>query len=223
MAIALAAKTSKYSDSGNTGFTSSAIDTTGANLLILFVVSWDPFTVNPSDSKGNTWQALTRYGPGGTQGYVMAYYAYNPTVGASHTFSWPSNSEDAWPSIFVLAYSGMLAGSGVYDASNGDTNETSNSVTPAGAGELIISGYVTSTAGTPAAAGDFAEEIQQAYSGGVCIGGGVSAQVYAGTSAIEATWTPNTGNRASNIIAFKPAATATALPVFMQQYRQRWL
>ena len=64
---------------------SSAINTTGANLLIMTTVHNDASAETVSDSLGNTWTALT---PKNQFAAVQTtiYYAKNPTVGSSQTF-----------------------------------------------------------------------------------------------------------------------------------------
>ncbi len=66
--------------------TGTPIDTTGANLLIFGVSYLDGSAPTISDSKSNTWTALTATLPS-TSGDIRIYYAKNPTVGAGHTFS----------------------------------------------------------------------------------------------------------------------------------------
>lgn len=83
------------------GGTSSAIDTTGADLLV-FLVSCHIGTPTVSDSKGNTWNALTRSGTGNTAAQI--FYAKNPTVGTGHTFT--ISGTEIYPSVYVQAFSG---------------------------------------------------------------------------------------------------------------------
>jgi hypothetical protein len=67
--------------------TSSAIDTTGANCIVIFVYGVSAVINNASlmsDSKGNTWTLMA--GPGRSNGgvadpSVMVFGVLNPTVG----------------------------------------------------------------------------------------------------------------------------------------------
>lgn len=206
MAATLVAKTSKYNGDGNAGFTTDAINTTGANLLIIVCCSYNASTVTPTDSKSNTWQGLTMYGSGTNR--VKVWYAYSPTVGTGHTFSLPTSSDSSWATYFVLAYSGMVTGSGVYDTINGSsTSNVSGNITPAASGELILSGYTTTNTDTYVADGDFSEEFQQPWENGVQIGGAVATvNPYNSTNAIGCTWTATGASEATVIVAFKISA-----------------
>ena len=83
------------SSTGNNA-TTSAIDTTGATLLVALIVT-DTGGGTMSDSKGNTWTALTAHS-GGTTVTGQLFYVSNPTVGSGHTFtptiSSATNSQD---------------------------------------------------------------------------------------------------------------------------------
>jgi hypothetical protein len=105
MAIALVS--SLTATPGGSGGTTAALDTSGANLLILSVSWYTINTANPStisDSKGNTWTALTRRNsPSGHFAHRL-WYATNPTVGTGHTFT-VTASADQYPAILVYAFS----------------------------------------------------------------------------------------------------------------------
>lgn len=89
---------------GASGGTTSAIDTTGATLLMVGLGWYPGGTPNLTDSKGNTWTRLIQVGVGG--GSVLdTFYVLNPTVGSGHTFS--STSTDS--SIVVAAFSNITA------------------------------------------------------------------------------------------------------------------
>jgi len=105
---------------GQNGGTSASIDSTGATLLTLAVESYTGFPValgNISDSKGNTWQALTART--GLSGHLRIYYAENPTVGSGHTVT--VSRSDSYTGIVFSAWSGA-ATSGVFDVENGASN-----------------------------------------------------------------------------------------------------
>jgi hypothetical protein len=114
--------------------TSSAIDTTGANLLVAAVSSFSAPT-GFSDSKGNTWTALTAASNSNVA--CRIYYSIPGSVGSSHTFTGTGTYRTFW----VGAFSGA-ASSSVFDveASNtgSGTSGTPGSVTPAGNGSLLI-------------------------------------------------------------------------------------
>ncbi len=122
--------------------TSSAIDTTGATLLVLIVVDVDG-GATVSDSYGNTWTALTPYVTPTVQGAVRIHYAADPIVGAGHTFS----ANGGVPAIAVQAHSGVITSS-PFDGENGAaqgngvaTTIATGTVTPTLDGALFITGY----------------------------------------------------------------------------------
>lgn len=119
---------------GNAGGTTSAINTTGANLIVVGVhdVGTNPSSI--SDSASNTW-TLAKAQLGTSVG-VALYYCYNPTTSASHTFS-ESGASD--PSMFVIAFSGAV--SSPLDQTNSGTSSATTvqtgSVTPSQNNEIL--------------------------------------------------------------------------------------
>lgn len=143
MAIALVSSVTLAAGSGGT---TAAIDTTGATLLVLSVASYSANPVSGiSDSKGNTWTALTAR----TQLNVrhQFYFALAPTVGTGHTFTVSAGA-------FVAIGARVLAFSGVTRLQNerGATGTTSplstGSSTPLVNGALILTALGSETAAT---------------------------------------------------------------------------
>jgi len=123
--------------------TTSAIDTTGANFLVVACHYFYTDTMTVSDNKGNSWYPLISYGVSEVAGYVKIFYAYNAIVGTNHTFSCNSQS---FIGITASAYSGVLSTSDPLDTSNGNTITGSNiiqtgGITPSQTGELVISAW----------------------------------------------------------------------------------
>ena len=129
---------------GANGGTSSAINTTGANLIVIAVAfsSYAPGTgIAPTDSKGNTWTGLT-VSPSGGANWVTnrLFYCYGATVGTGHTFSFSHSS--SYSSIAVVAFSNVAsspfdqqsinAGNAAYTSIN------TGSITPSQANTLAI-------------------------------------------------------------------------------------
>lgn len=114
--------------------TTSAIDTTGAALLVAYVpyVNSGSPTVAVSDSKGNTWTALTAQTTGIVTGKM--YYVANPSVGSGHTFTQTNSA----PGV----YSGIVAASFSLVANAAADNSTGSAVA-AGAGTTIQPGSIT--------------------------------------------------------------------------------
>lgn len=110
---------------GASGGTTSSIDTTGANLLIIAVAYRAAGTsLAVSDSKGNTWTALTAYG---ASTGIKLWYCQGGTVGTGHTFTVSGSLINA--SIAAMAFSGSAASPA--DQQNGfDDTSSSNSTSP---------------------------------------------------------------------------------------------
>ena len=82
--------------------TTAAIDTTGANLIVV-VIAVASINTEFTESKnafGAYTEAITNSDADGNT--VRVFYIFNPTVGSGHTFS---NAFD-WQAIAVAAYSG---------------------------------------------------------------------------------------------------------------------
>jgi hypothetical protein len=158
----------------------------------------------PTDSKNNTWTALTPQ-VFGTE-TIGIYYVFNPTVGPGHTFTCNSTNGH----LFISAWSGTLTTSGVFDAQNGfsTTNFLSavqpGSVTPAQTGELLVTSIVTESNDTEAIDSSFKiQDSQYSFSD-------FAAWAYLvdlGSSAVNPTWTPSGATPGAAVIAaFKPGS-----------------
>ena len=101
MAIALISSTSA-SNTADT-VTTGSIETTAATLLVVWLAMDNGGTVSLSDSKSNSWTALTSSVNGSTKSIL--YYCSNPTVGTGHTFTNAGNQN--YSTIYVGAFSGV--------------------------------------------------------------------------------------------------------------------
>jgi hypothetical protein len=124
------------SPDGNT-FTTGSINTTGATLIVIAVSSYSAAGAPTiSDSKGNTWTALTAKVNATAAVRTQLYYCYSPTGGSGHTFT---ATGFCYASIHAFAFSGTT---GTFDVENGTTGGTSpqsaGAITPALNGEVII-------------------------------------------------------------------------------------
>lgn len=125
-----------------TNATSPAIDTTGANLLVVSA-SWSDWTiptVTISDNKGNTWIGLTVYRNFSSSG-TQFFYAKNAIVGAGHTFT-VSSSAASSPTVIVHAFANVDT-TAPFDKVDGLAGGTSGplsggTVTPAVNNSLVI-------------------------------------------------------------------------------------
>lgn len=147
MSIALVVNTKASGNSGGAGPT-SAIDTTGATLLVVNVAHEVASSgVGVTDSKGNTYVALTTYS--GVAGKTTIFYCKAPTVGTGHTFTVSGTS--AYASMEVSAWSGTdqtANADGDNGGSNSGTTVQPGSLLPSQNGSLIIFAGNLSGAGT---------------------------------------------------------------------------
>ena len=200
--MAIAFVTSEQAGAANNA-TTSAIDTSGANFLVAAIADTPVgggFTF--SDSKGNTWQALTSYISTATGARTRIYYAYNATVGSGHTFAVADVSGASYCSICVAAFSGVQTSPNPYNTDVVGVNDYATSSTfPLQAGSVTIAGghlaiSVVSngsfTGGTWASVDSsftIAEHI--ATVGGSHIGGALAYWINGGGStAVNPAWTP---------------------------------
>lgn len=149
MAYALIANTSganTYPIDG-TSATTSAINTTGASLIVAVAVLYSINSLGGqtfTDSNGNTWAALVAQTSANGNTRSVLYYCYAPTVGSGHTFTFSEAGHNIYCSLCVSAWSG--AGSSPFDVENGSktdsaTSLATGSITPSAGKELIITGF----------------------------------------------------------------------------------
>lgn len=129
------------SSSNKDNVTSSSIDTTGSNLIVVHVADYGGTGLGTlSDSKSNTWTPLTGFSQGGGS-TSQIYYCYNPTTDAAQTFTYSGSA--IYPSIQVMAFSNSA--SSPFDVENGNGQNfgstlTTGSVSPSQDNELIVAG-----------------------------------------------------------------------------------
>lgn len=188
--------------------TTSGINTTGANLIILGTGTTGAPVV--TDSNGNTWTGLTAV-DGDFSCRARIFYAFNPTVGAGHTFT--NTLTGQLPSISVLALSGSA--SSPFDQQNGAASGPGNtgqpgSVTPTENDEILI--CITSHFGSDTRSIDsgFSTSDQITYNGfGTGLAMFYKIQTTAGAENPTVSWT-NSGISYPIVIAtFKSGAAVT--------------
>lgn len=146
MTYALVAHTVNSAKETNT---TTAIDTSGADLLVLVVGS---NTANPgtiSDTYGNTWTSLTASNAA-SAARSRIWYCRNPLVGPSHTFTL-TGATNMYGGIAVLAFAGSGTSGSIYDgAENGATGSatttlSTGSVIPSVDNGLLVFGSAYDT------------------------------------------------------------------------------
>jgi lysophospholipase L1-like esterase len=188
--------------------TTSAINTTGATLLVCVAAFNSAASVTISDSKSNTWTALTLQDPGG--GLTVAgliYYVANPTVGTGHTFTITATGNA--PAGAFMAFSGVTTAS-PFDVQNGAntngsvTSLATGSVTPGQNNELVVSGLGLGAANTPSESASFTLVDHLSFVGGTSYGVDSSYKVQTTAAAVNPTWSwASATNAAAMIATFK--------------------
>jgi hypothetical protein len=133
MAYAYISSAGERSSSGS-GFTTGS-STTSGDLIVVTVAEATGTTSTVTDSKSNTYTALTTRAA--ANGQTTIYYCQAPTVGSSHT--WSFTGSFTFPSIAMAWFSGSTTTP--FDQQNGAGGSTSlatGSITPTQDNELII-------------------------------------------------------------------------------------
>lgn len=202
MAIALVS--SVQGTPGQNGNTSSAIDTTGATLLVGCMTGYGiPDSI--SDSKGNTWTGLTNLSAGGI--ITRLWYVANPTVGSGHTFT--SAGGNLYQAMHTAAFSGVLTVS-PFDQENGSgaaaATKQPGSITPSEDNELIVTGFGLDSPGGGDATinGGFTIAQQTQYTVATAAGCALAYLIQTSAAAANPTWTaPSSTNLNAVIASFK--------------------
>ena len=122
------------------GGTSAPIDTTGANLIVIWTSCYGE-APTIGDNKGNAYLSLTQSVFGSFLGQF--FYSLNPIVGSGHTFSCTATGE-IYPSWIVYAFDNTKSYQmeGIGSAPSG-MPVACTSVSPSGDGALIVTGIAT--------------------------------------------------------------------------------
>ena len=111
--------------------TAPAIDTTGADLLVVFSASQGPRVI--SDSYGNAWTLATA----GSNGAL--YYCQGGVVGPGHTFTVTGQ----YSSVVVGAFSGSAANPADQVSLSSSDPGSAGPITPSVPNALVVTGYGT--------------------------------------------------------------------------------
>lgn len=137
--ISLIAQTSKASPTG-VSVTTDAINTTGASLIVVCIVSVYYNEQPVQDNQGNTWTSAGEIMSGGSYVRLKIFYKYAPTTNASHTFSTVGGYGVNYASMIVFAFSGTTGTS--YESNNYTQNGYSplstGNVTPSTNGQVLV-------------------------------------------------------------------------------------
>jgi len=200
-------------------YTTGAINTTGANLLVVVVSQYGNIAEGTlSDSKGNTWTGLTlKTGPG-TVALSRIHYCVPSSVGSGHTFTY-SSASNMFGEIAVMAWSGAAASP--FDVENGGstgsgTSLQPGSVTPSLNGSLLVAGVsITDGSSSYSIGSGFTVIANVPFSASVNEGLLAAYLVQGTAAAINPTfsWT-GSAEAAATIAVFKPAGASHAGEIF---------
>jgi hypothetical protein len=200
---------------GASGGTSSAIDTSGADFLIMAYAGTSTQPVTVSDSKsGNTWTPLTSQSVAGGE-KALLYYAPNATVGSGHTFT--VSGGGIFAGFCVAAFSGSKLAS-PFDVENKNSSTSSSvqtgSVTPSENNELVVVGFAfdPDIASSIAIDSSFVFSDKLAYNAGNSYGAALAYLIQGTAGAVNptASWT-GSANVGAVIATFKASATGSVL------------
>lgn len=203
--------------SGANTFTTPGMTTTGASLLVAAVTVVS--TASPpavSDSKGNSWSALTAQTISGQQS-AQLFYVANPTVGSAHTFTVTGTGIAG--AIVVFAFTNIKTTTPA-DQQNGAKTSASppvtlqpGSITPSNNGDLVVTACSVGTIGTVDIDNDAASIFAVAATlpiGGTSYGIFAAYGVQGTAAAVNPTWTASSGTDLAAVIASFTAATGSS-------------
>ena len=212
MAITLVAQTAAAS-TNTTNVTTAAITTTGATLLIVVVGQYETSPVGTvTDSKGNTWTALTSQGLSGNV-REKVFYTVPTTVGTGHTVTYTGTGAD-YPALCVAAFAGVLGTSPLDQTAGavGTSSVSAGSVTPTQVNELVISGLGYNQTTTVAISGGFTLGAHAPYQSGANFGAALAHLIQTTAVVANPTWSlPSSDGAAATNATFKAAAVGAFL------------
>lgn len=197
---------------GTNNCTTAAINTTGANFLIVTITEFGGTPAAPTDSKSNSWTGLTDRVNGSI--HVKMFFSIPSSVGTGHTFT--ISSSGRFPGMTAAAFSGVVQTSPL-DVENGagaaTTSVATGSITPAAVNSLLVTSCGTNTTSTNCT-------VNSGFSTPVGVQGTGSNEssflaflVQNPKAAINPTWTDtNSSSMAAAIGAFKPIVAAANAP-----------
>ena len=220
VAVSIPALINHASAAGNPNIITTAINTTGATLLVATLSTYDASSlVTLTDSQSNTWHMLTDHA-GTSNIHTTIWYAYNKAGGplstsANHTLS--VSSVGSFPTVNFSAWSGTLTTGDPLDSQSGNGGNMSdistNQITPIQNDNLIISSFGTDTSGTYTVDSPFTLLNAQDFGAADHMGNASAYVIQKDRTAVEATWhTSGGGNVAVIVAAFKAQNTSATVP-----------
>lgn len=194
------------------------VDTTGANLIVLYVYGDNPGGVGApaplaavTDSKGNVWVACDNVYYGSLQ--ATFYFCVNPVVGAGHTFTTTVGSPaGCYVEIAMQAFSGVDSDC-PFEQQVGQILATSGVVTPFYDGSLVVTGYsyVSGAASIPGFT--ITDNLKDPAHFTIAM----AYQIQTTATPVQAVWSPDDGHGRVAMLVFRAASAPRPkiLPVAM--------
>lgn len=174
---------------GNHNTTTDPIDTSGATLLVMAIPYFSGFPdATYSDSKGNTWVALTEYSGGDMR--LSIFYVKNPVVGSGHTFH--AEGAGSYNCVIAAAFNETDTAANAQNESGAGsasgTTQQPGSLTPPTDDSLLVTalGFVAGS-GNATINSDFTVTDTIISVGGYCVALAYKVQTSAGAE--NPTWT----------------------------------
>lgn len=198
---------------GVNGGVSSAIDTTGANLIVINVSFRASAGISVTDNKGNTYtSAVTSVVGGAITNVSTLFFCLAPTVGTGHTFT--LSNPNSFSIAEITAWSGAAAAS-VLDVTNNNngtgSTQQAGAVTPSQGNSLVIAGLSSQVASAASIDGGFTISDQAAIVGGSYYSGATAYLVQTAAALANPTWSSTAVTSGATIAVFKPGAATTAI------------
>lgn len=206
--------------------TTADINTTGANLIVMGVVSYSAgdggtsYTV--SDNKGNSW-TISSNSSASSQARVRMGFTIPTSVGSSHHFT--ASMVNAGSYYMVVCVSAWSAASSVsvFDQENGatagsGTSLATGSITPTENNEVVVTMVGPTTANTLTINSGYTATDVVNYLPGTHLAGGMAYLVQTSAGATNPTWSwTSSSDVAARIASFKatPVAGGFALPIIV--------
>jgi hypothetical protein len=189
---ALVAEVGAGAAAGGNTFTSGAINTTGANFIVVVKVWSGATEPDLTDSKSNAYTAAgAAQADIGVARWIRQYYVQGGTVGASHTFTLTGSGH--YGALSAMAFSGIAATP--FDQHAGDnatawTTAASGSLTPSQANTVSVTGvgFDTGTAAITEPSG-YSAGPEVMYTSGANLGISASWKILTATTPINPDWT----------------------------------
>lgn len=212
--------------SGGVTVTTSNIDTTGCDILFAVVTNYVASAApTVTDSKSNTWTALTSREATDTR--CRLFYCTNPTVGTGHNFSGGATGTD-YPAICVAGFSGADTVN-PFEQENGNTSNSATAlqtgnITPDSNGQVLIAACAFNSINTLSVNEGFTISNQVNFSTGNCFGVALAylIQPTAQIQNPQFSWSTSCQGAAA-LAAFEPASAPPAGKSIVRRRRRHSL